>query len=83
VHFRVQSKKVSLLWFENWKGESVRIENGEDMVDAIDHQDDWIGKETTFCVELVDLKSDSNVRYLCPQSWLHTCQMIIGLHIGR
>jgi hypothetical protein len=72
----VKSKKY------HWGG-YVRIENGEDTVDKIDQQDGWIGKETTFRVELVDLKSGSKVGYMCPQSWLRTCQMIIGLHIGR
>jgi hypothetical protein len=76
VLFRVKSKKY------HWGG-YVRIENGEDTVDKIDQQDGWIGKETTFRVELFDLKSGSKVGYMCPQSWLHTCQMIIGLHIGR
>jgi hypothetical protein len=30
-------QEVSLLQFENWKGEYVRIESGEEMVDEIDH----------------------------------------------
>jgi hypothetical protein len=50
--------------FENWKGEYVRIETGEEMVDEIDRQDDWTTKEATFCPELVDLKSDSKVGYV-------------------
>jgi hypothetical protein len=61
----------------------VRIENGEDTVDEIDQQYGWIGKETSFCAELVDMKSDSKVGYMCPQSWLHTCQMIIGLDTSQ
>jgi hypothetical protein len=32
-------QEVSLLRFENWKGEYVRIESGEEMVDEIDRQD--------------------------------------------
>ena len=26
-------QEVAMLWFDNWKGEYVRIENGEEMVD--------------------------------------------------
>jgi hypothetical protein len=53
-------QEVSLIRFENWKGEYVRIESGEEMVDEIDRQDGWT-KEATFCAKLVDLKSDSKV----------------------
>jgi hypothetical protein len=57
-------QEVSLLRFENWKGEYVRIESGEEMVDEIDRQDGWPMKEATFHAELVDLKSDSKVGYV-------------------
>jgi hypothetical protein len=56
--------EVSLLRFENWKGEYVRIESGEEMVDEIDRQDGWTTKEATFRAEIVDLKSDSKVGYV-------------------
>jgi hypothetical protein len=57
-------QEVSLLRFENWKGEYVRTESGEEMVDEIDRQDGWIMKEATFHAELVDLKSDLKVGYV-------------------
>jgi hypothetical protein len=57
-------QEVSLLRFENWKCEYVRIESGEEMVDEIDRQDGWTTKEATFRAELVDLKSDSKVGYV-------------------
>jgi hypothetical protein len=57
-------QEVSLLRFENWKGEYVRIESGEEMVDEIDRQDGWTTKEATFRVELVDMKSDSKIGYV-------------------
>ena len=31
-------QEVALLWFDNWKGEYVRIEDGEEMVDEIDRK---------------------------------------------
>ena len=57
-------EEVALLRFDNWKGEYVRIENDEEMVDEIDRQDDWASKQTTFHAELVHLKSDSMVGYV-------------------
>jgi hypothetical protein len=57
-------QEVSLLQFEKWKGEYVRIESREEMVDEIDRQDGWTTKEATFCVEFIDLKSDSKVGYV-------------------
>ena len=57
-------QEVALLRFDNWKGEYVRIENGEEMVDEIDRQDGWASKQTTFHAELVDLKLDSKVGYV-------------------
>ena len=41
-------QEVALLRFDNWKGEYVRIEDGEDMVDEIDGQDGWTTKQTMF-----------------------------------
>jgi hypothetical protein len=58
------AQEVSLLRFENWKGEYVRIESGEEMVDEIDRQDGWTTKEAFLCAELVDLKLDSKVGYV-------------------
>ncbi|KAE8819577.1 hypothetical protein D1007_02569 [Hordeum vulgare] len=57
-------QEVALLWFDNWKGEYVRIEDGEEMVDEIDRQNGWTTKQTMFRAELVDLKSDSKVGYV-------------------
>jgi hypothetical protein len=57
-------QEASLLRFENWKGEYVRIESGEEMVDEIDRQDGWTTKEATFRAKLVDLKSYSKVGYV-------------------
>ena len=75
-------QEVSLLRFENWKGEYVRIENGEELVDEIDRQEGWTSKEVTFRAELVDLKSDSKVGYV-PSKLASQCQMMIGLHRAR
>lgn len=49
-------QEVASLRFENLKGEYLRIEDGEDLVDEIDQQDGWTNKDVTFHVELVDLK---------------------------
>jgi hypothetical protein len=57
-------QEVSLLRFENWKGEYVKIKSREEMVDEIDRRDGWTMKEATFCAELIDLKSDSKDRYV-------------------
>jgi hypothetical protein len=57
-------QEVSLLRFENWKSEYVRIESGEEIVDEIDQQDGWTTKGATFHAELVDMKSDSKVGYV-------------------
>jgi hypothetical protein len=53
-----------LLRIENWKGEYVRIESGEDMVDEIDRNMAAQRKEATFHAELLDLKSDLKVGYV-------------------
>jgi hypothetical protein len=57
-------QEVSLSRFNYWKGGYVRIENGEDIVDAIDRQDGWSTKRATFHAELVDLSSDSRAGYV-------------------
>jgi hypothetical protein len=57
-------QELSLLRFDNWKGEHVRIEDGEDLVSEIDRRDGWTSKNATFYAELVDLKSDSKVGYV-------------------
>ncbi|KAE8812258.1 hypothetical protein D1007_10605 [Hordeum vulgare] len=57
-------QEVALLRFDNLKGEYVRIQDGEEMVDEIDRQDGWTTKQTMFHAELVDLKSDSKVGYV-------------------
>ena len=57
-------QEVALLRFDNWKGEYVRIENGEELVEEIDRQDGWTSKEATFRAELVDLNADSKVGYV-------------------
>ncbi|KAE8788157.1 hypothetical protein D1007_37855 [Hordeum vulgare] len=57
-------QEVALLRFDNWKGEYVRIEDGEEMVDEIDRQHGWTTKQTMFNAKLVDLKSDSKVGYV-------------------
>ena len=57
-------QEVSLLRFDDWKGEYVRIEDGEEIVSEIDRQDGWTSKNARFFAELVDLKSDSKVGYV-------------------
>ena len=57
-------QELSLLRFDNQKGEYVRIEDGEDLVSEIDRQDGWTSKRATFFAELVDLKPDSKVGYV-------------------
>ena len=57
-------QEVALVRFEEWKGEYVRMEDGEALVDEIDRQDGWTSKRATFLAELVDLKSDSRVGYV-------------------
>ena len=57
-------QEVSLLRFDDWKGEYVRIETGEQMVNEIDLRDGWTSKSALFLAELVDLKSDSRFGYV-------------------
>jgi hypothetical protein len=60
----VPDQEVALLRFEEWKGEYVRMEDGEALVDEINRQDGRTSKRATFLAELVDLKSDSIVGYV-------------------
>ena len=55
---------VSVLRYDNWKGEYARIEEGEPLVDEIDQQEGWASKQVTFYAELVDLNHDSKVGYV-------------------
>jgi hypothetical protein len=64
ILFGARSKRFHCKRFDDWKGEYVRIEDGEDMVDEIDRQDGWSTKRATFHTELVDLNSDSRVGYV-------------------
>jgi hypothetical protein len=57
-------QELSLLRFDDWKGEYVRIEDGDDLVTEIDRRDGWTSKHATFYAEIVDHKSDSKVGYL-------------------
>ena len=57
-------QEVSLLRFEEWKGQYVRVETGQQMVDEIDVRDGWTSKSVMFLAELVDRKSDSRVGYV-------------------
>jgi hypothetical protein len=57
-------QEVSLLRFEEWNGEYVRMEDGEALVDEINRQDGWTSKRATFLAEPVDTKSDSVVGYV-------------------
>ena len=57
-------QEVSLLRFDDYKSEYVRIEDGESMVAVIDQQEGWASKKVTFYAELIDLQSDFRVRYV-------------------
>ena len=41
-------QEVSLLRFDDWKGEYVRIEDGEQIVEEIDRQNGWTSKRANF-----------------------------------
>ena len=66
-------QEVSLLRFDDWKGEYIRIENGEEMVEEIERQDGWTSKRAMFLAELIELKSDSRVGYVPSKL---ACQMV-------
>ncbi|KAE8814736.1 hypothetical protein D1007_07972 [Hordeum vulgare] len=57
-------QEVSLLQYDDFKGEYVRIEDGEDIVDEIDRQEGWASLRAEFFAELVDLNIDSKVGYV-------------------
>jgi hypothetical protein len=50
--------------FDDWKGEYVRIEDGEQIVEEIDRQNGWTSKRANFFAELVDLNIFSKVGYV-------------------
>ncbi|KAE8793891.1 hypothetical protein D1007_31481 [Hordeum vulgare] len=54
-------QEVSLLRYDYFKGEYVRIEDGEDIVDEIDRQEGWASLRAELFAELVDLNIDSKV----------------------
>ncbi|KAE8796298.1 hypothetical protein D1007_28819 [Hordeum vulgare] len=54
-------QEVSLLRYDDFKGEYVRIEDGEDIVVEIDRQEGWASLRAEFFAELVDLNIDSKV----------------------
>ena len=60
-------QEVSLLRFDDWKGEYVRIEDGEQIVEEIDRQNGWTSKRANFFAELVDLNIFSKVGYVPSQ----------------
>ena len=57
-------QEVSLLRYDDFKGEYVRIEDGEDIVVEIDRQEGWASLRAEFFAELVDLNIDSKVGYV-------------------
>ncbi|KAE8785142.1 hypothetical protein D1007_41217 [Hordeum vulgare] len=57
-------QEVSLLRYDDFKGEYVKIEDGEDIVDEIDRQEGWASLTAEFFAELVDLNIDSKVGYV-------------------
>ena len=57
-------QEVQLVRYDDWKGDSVRREVGEALVDEIQHQLGFDNKRATLLAELVDLKSDSRVGYV-------------------
>ena len=60
-------QEVSLLRFDDWKGEYARIEDGEQIVEEIDRQNGWISKWANFFAELVDLNIFLKVGYVPSQ----------------
>ncbi|KAE8804605.1 hypothetical protein D1007_19657 [Hordeum vulgare] len=54
-------QEVSLLRYDDFKEEYVRIEDGEDIVDEIHRQEGWASLRAEFFAELVDLNIDSKV----------------------
>ena len=60
-------QEVSLLRYDDFKGEYVRIEDGEQIIDEIDKQEGWTRLRADFFAELVDLNIDSKVGYVPSQ----------------
>ncbi|KAE8785417.1 hypothetical protein D1007_40906 [Hordeum vulgare] len=57
-------QEVSPLLFDDWKGEYVRIEDGEQIVEEIDRQNGWTSKQPNFFAQLIDLNIYLKVRYV-------------------
>jgi hypothetical protein len=57
-------QELSLLRYDDWKGEYVRIEDGDEMVEEIDRQKGWDSKHAQFYSELIELNGDSRVGYV-------------------
>ncbi|KAK1617837.1 hypothetical protein QYE76_023354 [Lolium multiflorum] len=57
-------QEVSLLAFDDWKHEYVRIDTGEEMVEEIDQRDGWTSSSVLFWAELIDLNPASRVGYV-------------------
>ncbi|KAE8802941.1 Auxin-induced protein 5NG4 [Hordeum vulgare] len=57
-------QEVSLLRYDDFKGEYVRIEDGEDIVYEIDRHEGWASLRAEFFAELVDMNIDSKVGYV-------------------
>jgi hypothetical protein len=53
VWFGGPKQEVSLLAFDDWKQEYVRIETGEEMVEEIDRRDGWTTISVLFFAELI------------------------------
>ena len=53
-------QEVSLLRYDDFKGEYVRIEDGEQIIDKIDRQEGWASLRADFFAELVNLNIDSD-----------------------
>ncbi|KAE8790457.1 hypothetical protein D1007_35228 [Hordeum vulgare] len=65
-------QEVSLLRYDDFKGEYVRIEDDEDIVHEIDRQEGWASLRAEFFAELIDLNIDSKVGYVL--SYLVICR---------
>jgi hypothetical protein len=61
------AQEVALLKWQDGKEAYVRIENGEDLVEAIHEQNGWTSHEVTFKAKLVELNSISKVGYVPSQ----------------
>jgi hypothetical protein len=66
-------QELSLLRYDDWKGEYVRIEDGDEMVEEIDRQKGWDSKHSQYCAELIELNGDSRVGYVPSKFVWHSC----------